>query len=62
VTSVDTLFHLREEYFIRTPEIDPLIPASEPATDGMTNERGISSNREGKPAHSPSKDHHLTAF
>ncbi|KAF8440881.1 DNA polymerase alpha/epsilon subunit B-domain-containing protein [Boletus edulis BED1] len=38
VTSVDTLFHLRKEEFLRrTPEVDPLIPASEPATDGMSN-------------------------
>jgi DNA polymerase alpha subunit B len=40
VTSVDTLFHLRkEEYFRRTPlaEVDPLTPASEPATDNMSN-------------------------
>ncbi|KAH0832189.1 DNA polymerase alpha/epsilon subunit B-domain-containing protein [Lanmaoa asiatica] len=38
VTSVDTLFHLRkEEFFRRTPEVEPLIPTSEPATDGMAN-------------------------
>jgi len=38
VTSVDTLFHLRkEEFFRRTPEVDPLIPTSEPATDAMSN-------------------------
>ncbi|KIJ17926.1 hypothetical protein PAXINDRAFT_9860 [Paxillus involutus ATCC 200175] len=37
VTSVDILFHLRkEEFFRRAPEIDPLIPVSEPATDAMS--------------------------
>ncbi|KAG8214743.1 DNA polymerase alpha subunit B [Butyriboletus roseoflavus] len=37
VTSVDTLFHLRkEEFFKRTPEVDPLTPTSELATDGMS--------------------------
>ncbi|KAF9219255.1 DNA polymerase alpha subunit B [Gyrodon lividus] len=37
VTSVDTLFHLRkEEFFRRAPEIDPLIPVTEPATDAMS--------------------------
>lgn len=38
VTSVDTLFHLRkEEFFRRTPDVDPLTLASEPATDAMSN-------------------------
>ncbi|KAF8558385.1 DNA polymerase alpha subunit B [Imleria badia] len=37
-TSVDTMFHLRkEELFRRTPEVDPLMSTSEPATDGMSN-------------------------
>ncbi|KAF9236510.1 DNA polymerase alpha/epsilon subunit B-domain-containing protein [Melanogaster broomeanus] len=38
VSSVDVLFHLRKEEFLRrAPEIDPLIPKSEPATDAMSN-------------------------
>ena len=38
MTNVDTLFHLRkEEFFKRTPEVDPLDLESEPATDGMSN-------------------------
>ncbi|KAG9315596.1 DNA polymerase alpha/epsilon subunit B-domain-containing protein [Chiua virens] len=38
VTSVDTLFHLRkEEFFRRAPDVEPLVPTSEPATDGIAN-------------------------
>ncbi|KIJ59480.1 hypothetical protein HYDPIDRAFT_100652 [Hydnomerulius pinastri MD-312] len=37
-TSVDVLFHLRkEEFFRRAPEVNPVIPESEPATDAMSN-------------------------